>query len=142
MMEFRDLNGNGRLDPYEDPRRPIDERVEDLLSQMTLAEKAGMMFHPMIGMGEDGSLLEEADVLNGAGTTELIARRFINHFNVYAMAAPKEAAEWHNRIQKAAEHTRLGIPVTIASDPRHGFSKNPATSMPAGKFSQLSLIHI
>ena len=28
---YRDLNKNGRLDPYEDPRRPIDERVEDLL---------------------------------------------------------------------------------------------------------------
>ena len=26
---FRDLNKNGRLDPYEDPRRPIEERVED-----------------------------------------------------------------------------------------------------------------
>ena len=37
---FRDLNKNGRLDPYEDPRRPISERVEDLLSQMTLEEKA------------------------------------------------------------------------------------------------------
>ena len=41
----RDLNKNGRLDPYEDPRRPIDERVEDLLAQMTLEEKAGLMFH-------------------------------------------------------------------------------------------------
>ena len=51
---FRDLNKNGRLDPYEDSRRPIDERVEDLLSQMTLEEKAGMMFHTMLGMGEDG----------------------------------------------------------------------------------------
>lgn len=35
-LSFRDLNKNGRLDPYEDPRRPIDKRVEDLLSQMTL----------------------------------------------------------------------------------------------------------
>ena len=29
---FRDLNKNGRLDPYEDSRRPIEERVEDLLA--------------------------------------------------------------------------------------------------------------
>jgi len=35
---FRDLNKNGRLDPCEDPRLPIEERVEDLLSQMTLAD--------------------------------------------------------------------------------------------------------
>ena len=44
-IAFRNLNKNGRLDPYEDSRRPIDERVEDLLSQMTLEEKAGLMFH-------------------------------------------------------------------------------------------------
>ena len=49
-MEFRDLNGNGALDPYEDPRRPIDERVEDLLAQMTLEEKAGLMYHTPIGI--------------------------------------------------------------------------------------------
>ncbi len=42
---FRDLNKNGRLDPYEDPRRPIEERVEDLLAQMRLEEKAAMLFH-------------------------------------------------------------------------------------------------
>lgn len=41
---FRDLNKNGRLDPYEDPRLPIDQRVEDLLAQMTLEEKAGLLF--------------------------------------------------------------------------------------------------
>ena len=55
-ITFRDLNKNGRLDPYEDARRPIEERVEDLLSQMTLEEKAGLMFHTMIGMNPDGDL--------------------------------------------------------------------------------------
>jgi beta-glucosidase len=63
-FNFRDLNKNGRLDPYEDSRRPVDERVEDLLSQMTLEEKAGMMFHTMIGMNKDGSLLEEIGGFN------------------------------------------------------------------------------
>ena len=33
---YRDLNKNGRLDIYEDPRQPIDARIEDLLQQMTL----------------------------------------------------------------------------------------------------------
>jgi beta-glucosidase len=49
---YRDLNKNGRLDPYEDPRRPIEERVEDLLSQMTLEEKVGLLFHTLITMRE------------------------------------------------------------------------------------------
>jgi beta-glucosidase len=133
---FRDLNKNGRLDPYEDSRRPIDERVEDLLSQMTLEEKAGLMFHTMIGMNEDGSLLEKVGPLSPAPTSDLVVRRLINHFNVYEVAHPKQMAEWHNRLQKLAERTRLGVPVTVSSDPRHAFTKNPATSMMAGKFSQ------
>jgi len=133
---FRDLNKNGRLDPYEDSRRPLDERVEDLLSQMTLEEKAGMMFHTMIGMNEDGSLLEGIDAFSPIGTTPLVADRLINHFNVYEVAKPRFMAEWHNRLQELAERTRLGIPVTISSDPRHGFTRNPATGMAAGEFSR------
>jgi len=133
---FRDLNKNGRLDPYEDSRRPIAERVEDLLSQMTLEEKAGMMFHTMIGMNKDGSLLEKAGMFSPVQTSNLVANRLINHFNVYEVADPRHMAEWHNRLQTLAERTRLGIPVTISSDPRHAFTKNPATGMAAGGFSQ------
>ena len=128
-FSYRDLNENGRLDLYEDSRRPIEERVEDLLSQMTLEEKAGMMFHTMIGMNEDGSLLEEAGPMNPAATSDLLAERFMNHFNVYAVAEPRQMAEWYNRLQKMAERTRLGIPVTISSDPRHAFSKDPGESI-------------
>src|SRR5690625_6421965 len=41
--EFRDLNDNGELDAYEDWRLPAEERVDDLVTQMTLEEKAGLM---------------------------------------------------------------------------------------------------
>ena len=58
-LQARDLNGNGLGGiPYEDPRRPVEERVNDLLAQMTLAEKAGLMFQPPIGIGPEGELLE------------------------------------------------------------------------------------
>ena len=40
---FRDLNKNGKLDIYEDPRQPVESRVEDLLGQMTLDEKVNML---------------------------------------------------------------------------------------------------
>lgn len=40
---FLDRNGNGRLDIYEDDRRPTEERVEDLLAQMTLEEKIHLL---------------------------------------------------------------------------------------------------
>jgi len=41
---YRDLNKNGKMDVYEDTSKPVAERVNDILSQMTLEEKAGMMF--------------------------------------------------------------------------------------------------
>jgi beta-glucosidase len=134
--KFRDLNKNGRLDPYEDSRLPIDERVEDLITQMTLQEKAGLMFHTMISMNKDGSLVEKTGPMSPIATSELIARRHMNHFNLVQAAEPRAMAAWNNRIQKLAERTRLGIPVTISSDPRHAFSNNPATAMMTGAFSQ------
>ncbi len=133
---FRDLNKNGRLDPYEDPRRPIDERVDDLLGQMTLEEKAGLLFHTMIMMGEDGSLLEGVGRFGPFSTSEMVGTRRMNHFNVLQGSDPRRMALWHNRLQKLAEETRLGIPITISTDPRHAFSDNPATSFLAGAFSQ------
>jgi beta-glucosidase-like glycosyl hydrolase len=133
---FRDLNKNGQLDPYEDPRRSIDERVEDLLSRMTLEEKAGLMFHGMTGVNPDGGLNPPNDRFAQAPIAEMVGARMINHFNVHALPAPRVAAEWYNRLQALAEGTRLGIPVTISSDPRHAFSDNPATSFMAGAFSQ------
>jgi beta-glucosidase len=134
---FRDLNKNGKLDPYEDTRRPIDERVEDLLSQMTLEEKAGLMFHMIAGVNPDGSLNPPRDGFSrGMPIAESVGTLLLNHFNVHALPAPRLAAQWYNHLQALAESTRLGIPVTISSDPRHAFSNNPATSFLAGDFSQ------
>jgi len=137
-ITFRDLNKNGQLDPYEDPRRPIEERVEDLLEQMTLEEKAGMLFHTMIGMNKDGMLLEKTGLFPLPQTSDMIARRLMNHFNIIMeISSPRHMAEWHNRVQKLAEQTRLGIPITISTDPRHAFTtQNPLASMLAGSFSQ------
>jgi hypothetical protein len=135
--EFRDLNKNGRLDPYEDPRRPVEERVEDLLSRMTLEDKAGMMFHAMIGMNPDGSLVEGESQVGSISTSDMVLGKMMNTFNVLQGTKPRLMAEWYNRLQALAESSRLGIPVTIASDPRHsyGVSDNPVASFLAGDFS-------
>jgi beta-glucosidase len=135
-FRFRDLNKNGRLDPYEDPRRPVEERVEDLLSQMSLEEKAGMMFHSMLPMNPDGTLVEGESTFGPTSTSEMVASKMLNHFNVLRGADPGTMARWHNSLQRLAEGTRLGIPVTVSSDPRHAFSDNPATSFLASDFSQ------
>lgn len=135
-LSIRDLNKNGKVDPYEDPRCPIEERVKDLLSQMRLEEKAGLMFHTILLSNPDGSLIEGETAFGPTSTSEMIVNKSMNHFNVFSLPEPRVAAEWHNRLQTLASTTRLGIPVTISSDPCHAFSDNPATSLFAGKFSQ------
>src|SRR6185369_5712473 len=59
-LKFKDLNKNGVLDPYEDWRLPVERRVADLVSKMTMEEKAGLMFHASIqgAMGPNGEVLE------------------------------------------------------------------------------------
>jgi beta-glucosidase len=113
---------------YKDPNRPVEERVEDLVAQMTLEEKAGLMFHAPIFMNPDGTLPD--------GAEERVTGRHLNHFNIYLAPEPRQHAEWHNRMQELAKSTRLGIPVTISSDPRHGFSENAAAAWSARSFSQ------
>lgn len=137
---FRDLNKNGVLDPYEDSRLSFEERTEDLLSQMNLPEKAGSMFINMIANMNAGELVEKptpSDIFSLGSPTNstYVASKLMNHFNVVFVDEPRLLARWHNKLQSLAERTRLGIPVTIASDPRHGFGENPAASLAAGSFS-------
>jgi beta-glucosidase len=133
---FRDLNKNGKLDIYEDPRQPIESRVEDLLGQMTLEEKAGTMFINGASVNEDGSIEDkpEAREFRHSAVRQLSERR-MTHFNWWQIPSAQTAAIWHNRLQRFAEETRLGIPITIASDPRNHFSRN-IFSMAASDFSQ------
>lgn len=139
-FRYRDLNKNARLDPYEDSRRSPEVRVDDLLAQMTVAEKAGTMFITQIASHNGGELVERpisSDPLSLVlpGNSTLIAQKLMNHFNVVFTDTPQAMALWHNKIQTLAERTRLGIPITLASDPRHGSGSNPAASLPAGHFS-------
>ena len=41
--QFKDANGNGTLDRYEDWRLPVPARVDDLVPRLTLEEKVGLM---------------------------------------------------------------------------------------------------
>ena len=125
---YRDLNKNGKLDIYEDPNQNLENRIDDLISQMNTSEKAGLIFFTMIGINEDGSLLEAPNFSNPfsflmSSSSEMIVKKKINHFNIRASHPIKKMVKWHNSLQKIAERTRLGIPITIASDPRHGIPK-------------------
>ncbi|MFI5154274.1 MAG: glycoside hydrolase family 3 protein [Chitinophagales bacterium] len=120
---YRDLNKNGKLDVYEDPRQPIENRIQDLLKQMNLEEKAGMMFYSPTRVNKDGTIEEEPAkdflaTMSPVGVTEM-DKRHISHFNLFSVPEPDTLAIWYNRMQKHAEKGRLGIPITIASDPRN-----------------------
>ncbi|MDI2129971.1 glycoside hydrolase family 3 protein [Yinghuangia seranimata] len=124
--------------PYEDPSLPVDERVADLLGRMTLEEKAGLMFQTIAIMGPDGVLIEDpAELFAGNATVrQLIAERAMSHFNLMGGAEPSQIAAWHNTVQEIALGTRLGIPVTLSTDPRHHFTDNPGTAAMAQGFAQ------
>lgn len=138
---FRDLNKNGQLDIYEDSRAALNDRVDNLLGQMTLEEKAGTMFITMMATSEDGKLMEIPSLTNpisiafGANSTMVVEKK-MNHFNLLMTPAPDLLVQWHNNLQKMAERTRLGIPITIASDPRHGVKQNIGAGLEMKAFSQ------
>jgi beta-glucosidase len=135
-IEYRDLNKNGRMDPYEDSSRPVEERVNDLLSQMTLEEKAGMLFINGAAVNMDGSIEDKpgAPGFARAAVTQIVEQK-MNQFNLWQIPSAPVVATWHNHLQHFAEQTRLGIPITMASDPRNHFSNN-IFSMRATDFSQ------
>lgn len=120
--------------PYQDASLDIDQRVEDLLGRMELADKAGMLFHTMAGFGD----VEERNPLFPIPSVgSMIRKRRMNHFNLLGSAPDgREFASWHNALQRLAQETPLGIPITLSTDPRHSFSDNPLTSLLAGPFSQ------
>ena len=118
--DFRDLNRNGSLDPYEDYRIATADRVEDLLSQMTLDEKVGQMFHPPVLIEPDPLFRVFLEAMNaGTAIEELITHKSLTHFNFYGGASPANIAKRLNELQQIAERTRLGIPLSISSDPVH-----------------------
>ena len=138
--KFRDLNGNGQLDLYEDAGQAVDERVEDLLSQMTLEEKAGLMFIEGAPVSEDGRPEGRVGLKGPAvrlpTVVENMEKLKLKNFNIWEIPGnPEVMARWYNEVQLLAEQSRLGIPVTIFSDPRHHFSKN-IFSIAATGFSQ------
>ncbi|WP_299307205.1 glycoside hydrolase family 3 N-terminal domain-containing protein [uncultured Croceicoccus sp.] len=135
MPEYRDLNHNAALDPYEDPRLTDEERVEDLLAHMTVEEKIGALLHGTLpavgnpfGASDQGYDLDAIDgLLKTRGITSMISRLTM---------PPADFAAQNNAVQRLAENTRLGIPVTISTDPRNHFSTVAGASNASAGFSQ------
>lgn len=146
-LKFKDLNGNGRLDPYEDWRRPVPERVADLVGRMSLAEKAGMMLIDTLNAGPGGTPLDTAArYVRDEHMTRFIFRNPVvptpNGQPATGMSGvqvtPREAATFTNAVQELAEATRLGIPVVFKSNARNHYEQDarPGINVAAGSFSE------
>lgn len=134
-VAYRDLNGNGVMDPYEDRRLSPTERVDDLVPRLSLEEKIGLLFCTVITVAEPGG--HDTPGKFGEGSVrELVAGRMINHFTLSELPTPSETARWQNAVQELAELNPHGIPITFASDPRHGFATNDGMALSAGHLSQ------
>lgn len=137
-LEFRDLNNNGLLDSYEDYRVDVESRIDDLIAQMTIEEKVGLLWHPPIGVGAEGEVFTKPDptAFNLASSYDYLINKKLRTFNLFRIPSTRNLAEWYNKIQKIAEQDRLGIPVTISSDPRHGITNFIGNDLLGGDFSK------
>jgi beta-glucosidase len=127
-LKFKDLNNNGQLDRYEDWRLPLDDRIADLISQMTLEEKAGLMLIQTLNAGFKGAVEEPAfDYINNQKMHRFIMRNSVTANPVQSTTpslsgqpvTPLEMATWTNKIQEMNESTRLGIPALFKSNARN-----------------------
>lgn len=128
-FQFKDLNKDGTLTPYEDWRLSTSERVNDLVARLSIEQKAGLLLHGTPVLTKEGVSDKEIDTLfNTAFVSTLINR----------MAGdPLLVAANSNKIQDAAEKSQFGIPAVLSTDPRNAFLNDPtATSVGAGAFSQ------
>jgi beta-glucosidase len=135
-LTFRDLDHDGMLAPYEDWRLSAAQRTDDLVTRMSLEEKAGTMVHGtapsigplgVIGVGTEYDLAGIEALVIGTGVTSLITR--LN-------PRPVAFATQNNSIQVLAARGRLGIPVTVSSDPRHHCGQTLGASVESTGFSQ------
>lgn len=123
--------------PWFDSSRPADERLELLLAEMTLAEKAGQLFHAMITAGPGGALAAAQPSFGLPSNDEVVGDLLMTHFNLFgAQETAGDIASWNNALQERARRTRLGIPVSISTDPRNHFSDNPGAAILSGPFSK------
>ncbi|AUD00359.1 glycoside hydrolase family 3 protein [Spirosoma pollinicola] len=159
-FSFKDLNKNGKLDKYEDWRLPIEQRVQDLISQMTIEEKVGFMLISTTRLAGDASFQQgapKAEITSGfneedlvqnmnmftrkplpypmmmaAGTTKGVMQNQLRHFILRANTSAKIMADWSNNLQALCESSRLGIPAIVASNPRNHITADASIGLSVG----------
>lgn len=142
-----DFNKNGKMDVYEDPTATIEDRIEDLLSQMTIDEKTCQMV-TLYGykrvLADDLPTPEWKNKLwkDGMGAID----EHLNGFQQWGLPPSDNPFVWPasrhawalNEVQRFfIEETRLGIPVDFTNEGIRGVESYIATNFP----TQLGLGH-
>lgn len=116
------------MELYKDPHQPIEARVEDLLSRMTLEEKAAQLCGDL-----PASFIE-----NGKVNTNLLKEKFpdghgrFTQYSIVGLVSPEQISRISNQIQRYfVEETRLGIPVALQAENLCGYPAAGGTLFPA-----------
>jgi beta-glucosidase len=145
-LRFKDLNKNKSLDPYEDWRLEVEKRIDDLVQQMSLPEKVGMMLINTLNAEPGGKMSDRAvQLIQDERMTRFIFRNTITQNPKQtvvggfggAQITPYEAAQFMNSIQELSESTRLGIPSLFKSNSRNHveYDARAGINVEAGAFS-------
>ena len=134
-LTFKDLNKNGKLDPYEDWRLPANVRAADLVQRMSLEELAGLMVHGTLPSSGPLAPLGVGKEYDRVKVRQFIDEDHVSTFITRLNGSAGSFAKQNNEVQAIAESSRWGIPVTISSDPRHHFEEVLGAAMQDGAFS-------
>lgn len=131
---FIDHNHNEVMDIYEDPNANVDERVKDLISQMTLSEKIGQMQQLwQFDMMNDSGLFDEDKAV------ELVQEKGIGSFlRIPSKLTPHDQSYTITKIQNIAMESRLGIPVLFGQNACYGYADMHGASVFPGGIAMAS----
>jgi|WetSurMetagenome_2_1015567.scaffolds.fasta_scaffold03543_5 beta-glucosidase len=121
--------------PYRNPGLPLEQRLADLLSRMTLEEKLAQvtsgMERTVIADDSKSSLVDQKGVFLPDRASVYLKNGIGQISRPSGRRGPREMAEFTNTVQKwARENTRLGIPVLFHEECLHGHAASKGTSFP------------
>ena len=124
-----DFNKNGKKDIYEDPTQDVEKRLDDLISQMTLEEKAGQLvtyygFNKVLEDSVPTLAWKQTALHNGVANID-------EHLNGEIYDLKRLVACMHETQRFFVEYTRLGIPVDFSNEGIRGLCAPKATSFPS-----------
>jgi beta-glucosidase len=153
-LQFRDLDGTGVLKPYADWRLTPEQRGADLVSRMSVAEKAGLMMTDTLNADCGGTLAPAGvDYIKNQNMHRFILRNTVIGSPVCNPAlngdvgavglapqqvSPLEAADFTNLVQQLSEETHWGIPAIFKSNSRNHYDRSAlqGVNQSAGAFSE------